>query len=269
MKYLIAIVMLSVAACGGGGSPRSSVLLTGFFGSDCTQVQETMAFTNMHWESFFIGEQCGLDNIAAAKKPTVIDVSMYLFDGVVGSHTLKPDAEASLQSFHDRLGYSNQYIAYVYTMDEPDIQGISDADLMNANRIARKVFNKPLAVIFAGITRLTRIEDYDLVGFDEYEEGAKIFEVSLTPWPPMSDYDRLIKRLRPDQKVMLVGGGGDPWKQDPTAFYAKANSDGRVEMIVNFLWINRYESDMSVVQGIRNNGMAKTYCMASGLTTNC
>jgi hypothetical protein len=240
--------------------------LIGFYGARYTQVAETAGFTNFLWESLWFGEDEALATIGAAKKPTVLDVSNYLFVGSGTRHTLAPNAESKLLALRDRLVAKNlmPYVQYLYTIDEPDLSVATDADLAGANQIARKVFpSAKLVVIYAGITRLSRIADYDLVGFDDYDQGDNIFNRTFFPFPPQSDYQRLLDRMSPGQKVILVPGGGDPWRQDPAAFFSKAASDTRVGMIASFLWIDTTNPDGSILPGIRNNGMARTYCAAA------
>ena len=250
---------------------RAAPFMTGFYGSDRLQPAEVADFTTLHWESFFFGEPSGIDSILEAKKPTVIDLRC-MWGSLDGKFFLLPEAETNLRMLFVRLAAAGalQYVWALYPIDEPNTTVAIRLDIRLANIICRTVASEfpelagvKLAVIFSGFDDTPCIEDYDLVGGDAYSRREKIFDVSIMPWPPKSDYDRLVSRLRPDQQAIIVPGGGDPWRQDPAAFFAKASQDGRIALVLAFLWIDRSDSGPTHA-GIRNNGMAEHYGKLAG-----
>lgn len=241
--------------------PRTDTVLSGFYASDANQPAEVADFTDIHWESMLFGE--ALTSIANAARPTVIDLSPYLYDGVSKNHTLAPDAEQRLLAFRRRLELAGlmRYIWAIYPMDEPDLNVPNPDHAKEASIIARRVFpGVMMAVIFSDIGAMERYNylDYDLVGFDQYGPGAGIFDVTIFPLPPMSDYDRFARKILPHQRIIIVPPGFDPHRQDPTPFYAMAAKDGRILIVLAFLWYDLKE-DGKVSLGIRSNGMADAY----------
>ena len=173
-----------------------------------------------------------------------------------------PDAERALREFFTTLRGANLLtnITALYPLDEPDLHSIP-ADVISArNALLRRVMAEfpelrttKLAVIYTSRPKWPGIDSYDWVGFDDYGAGSQIFTNGL--------YSELKDRLRPDQRVLLVPGGADPWRQDPEPFIAKALEDPQVIGVVPFIWYDF--ADREVGRGIRSNGLAGAYCEAA------
>lgn len=196
-----------------------------------------------------------IQQIEAAKNNGIARV-MIVLDWCVFTPQFKllPEALAVqyLTTFFNALEAANCTwpVVAVYPVDEPDVQGINTADMTTANALIRVTMaqygylkDKPLAVTY-GVNGTPAISTFDWCGFDNY--GAPIFTDG--------EYDSFVAKLRPEQRTIIVPGGGDPWKQDPTPFAQKAASDPRVKLIMPFMWF-----DNGGNKNIETNGMAPAY----------
>lgn len=142
-----------------------------------------------------------------------------------------------------------QYVHAIYTLDEPDVNGVSAAAVVNANTTIRNIaafypsLQKPLVTTY-GVKGTPGIESFDWAGFDNY--GTPIFT--------NGEFDAFVAKLGPHQKATIVPGGANPWRDNPTAFNAKAQADPRIALIFPFLWL-----DLTGQPGIRSNGMKSEY----------
>lgn len=161
-------------------------------------------------------------------------------------------ARAYLRGFFDNLAGAHvmHMVTAIYTVDEPDVNGMSDSAVTQANALLRSVMaeypsliGKPLAVTY-GVNGTPGLRSYDWAGFDNYN----------TPIFTNGEYNNFVSKLSATQRVLLVPGGGDPWRDDPAPFAAKAQSDPRVILILPFIW--RADSGHP---GISTNGMAPQY----------
>lgn len=247
----IAVIVLLLTACSGGGSPgeprpvpqRAQALEYGYYGGCSFPPHVTLV-----WAMGWCEDRSA--TIAQAKQQGK-RVVLYL-----------PEAYQSDQAVRDLLTlYRGQglldAIAYLYPADEPDLThgplAILEASA-RARRIAAEVGIAPrLAVIYAGANDFPGVESFDVIGLDDYQKGANV----------LGDYQRLRSVLAPHQRLMLVPGGADPWRQDPAPFFAYARANGDVEMVTPFLWSPDF-ADRGVGLGIEHNGMALSYCREAG-----
>lgn len=171
-----------------------------------------------------------------------------------------PDPEAVLRAFFTTLRGANALtnISALYPQDEPDLKKIPAETVIAKNALLRRVMAEfpelaatRLAVIYTNFRQWPGIESYDWVGFDDYPAGEKVFAAGGL-------YEALKARLRPDQRILLVPGGADPWQQDPAEFFAKAIEDPQVVAVLPFIWYDFADKDVG--KGIRSNGMARVYC---------
>ena len=173
-------------------------------------------------------------------------------------HSLHRDTQVQkLIKFADRIRDENllDNIAAFYVIDEPNIpeNNLSAQDVTLATYAIRDVFSHyvltmpKLAIIygwnngaFPGIAQL------DMAGFDNY--GAPIFSNGM--------YNHLKNQLTSKQKSIIVPGGSNPWRENPDPFYAFAQANQEVGMIMPFMW---FDNPPSVRNGIVSNGMAPAY----------
>jgi hypothetical protein len=141
-----------------------------------------------------------------------------------------------------------KYVAAIYTLDEPDVNHVTRQQVFDANSVLRDVFSwypdlrAPLVTTY-GVEGTPGIESFDWAGFDNY--GTDIFN--------NGEYDAFVSKLSTTQKVTIIPGGGSPWRDNPAPFYAKAQADPRIVLVMPFIWQDGEN------QGIRSNGMLYPY----------
>ena len=150
----------------------------------------------------------------------------------------------------------------VYPADEPETAqngARSDAQVAAMVGWLRDVMSgftalsgKPIGVIYACSSRLRPgMAVFDWIGCDDYGSGCLVTAAS-------GAYDDLLAALLPDQRLMVVAGGADPWRQDPACFESYAHRNPKVAALIAFIWQDH--ADVGVGLGIRSNGLRKLYC---------
>jgi hypothetical protein len=268
MKLLLALLALLLEGCGGGGGGGSSSvvppviaavqrpdLLFCYFGILGQQIKETAAHVNalfaMAW-NFSNWTPAGRPMIAdwmVARLEEARDVGVTKFILDVGPWVFDPkfnyEGTAALTPFVERLKAAGLwgYVEYLYPMDEPDLVGIDDA-LMNRINTDLHAFGKPVTTIYTDRRQWPGLATCDVPAFDKYDTDVLGGGV-------LAD---LKGRLRPEQRVMLVVGGADPWRDNVRPVLTYANGDKQVRGIVAFIY-----GDLGEAKGIRNNGMLPEY----------
>jgi hypothetical protein len=247
MRVLLFLCLFLVACGGGGGgsapAPSSPAkpeqvfrkdLLFGYFGTwDGQQLAETAAHVNLVWigASSFASAQI---EEARTRKVTqvVLDVGPYLY--TQHGDCLKPDptAPGKLRTLFSELDTAQQLdlIIGLYTVDEPDKHCLSPDQVTLGNSVVRTAASEvqrtwPLLVIY-GTAGRPGLADYDIIGEDAYQEGARAME--------------RLDSVPPDKRLLLVPGGACPWQNDLQPFYDRAQSDSRVFAVIAFVWPNQY-----------------------------
>lgn len=280
MKYLLALLLTSLlVACGSSISPDIDIpattdlrsdLLYGYYGSDCAQVAEVVGHTNLYWDSGWFGGSCTISNILAAKQTTVLDVSQQVYQDVGDNKFVAhPNGENLLRDYFIVLRDAGalKYVSVLYPRDEPNIT-VVDGSIAKINAMVRNVASEfpdlrgvKLAVIYAGGHGFDGLEDYDWVGFDDYDARSSIF-VS-------GEYQTLRALMKPWQKVILVPGGA--FGQDITPFLNFAETHSEVAAIVPFIYFNNWGGQTR--PGISGLPLRKQYCEAglqiSGKSGTC
>jgi hypothetical protein len=244
LATILIVVVLLVAACGGGSSsasvpaPQRTDLLFGYFGDCDTCVAETRGHTNLQsvvgwgndgWRQHAI-------EAAAAGQKIMLSVCWKCGPENIRWQFGVMRADGTLSS-----------VVALYPQDEPDVARMSDADVASMVGMVRSVAGEfvelhdiPIAAIYGSIG-VAGIEHFDWIGRDNYGTGP------------------IVPIRQPNQRVILIPGGADPWREDPQAFLDTANRTPAVVAIMPFLW-----RDPAHLQGIATNGLAQTYC-TSGL----
>ena len=250
------LLLLFLASCGGGGGGSSTAiqeiitprkdLLYGYYGGCPQCLDETKGHINLYHVTHWDG-----DGIADMQRAKAFGIGVML--DLPEAYQSEAAVRARLQTLQalDLLGN----IKAIYPIDEPDAAGISAERIGFVNAMVRRVaaeFNLdvPLAVTYSALFTWPGIQYYDWVGFDNYD--ANIFT--------NGDYARLKSVIRADQRILLVPGGADKWRQDPSPYLAKAQQDLQVVAIIAFIWRDNADPKNGAHAGIRSNGMAKAYC---------
>ena len=243
IAVIIAALVMSKAKAGDitiPEAPQRSDLLFGYYGCTGDQVAETQGHVNLHWECFWGGVDKAIADMRAANMTTVLDLGgPTLSDYGALPRTIRPDAEAQLRALFDRLHSEGvlHLVKYLLPSDEPNLPENGSVHLLPEIMplIRRVAVSYPALVgvqygcVYYSDLPMDHIELFDVVGFDQYEEKSGIFA-------PGALYERMKKRLRPDQKTWLVPGA--TYGQDPQPFLNFANGNDEVLGIVPFLWRN-------------------------------
>lgn len=232
-------------------------LLFGYYGGCATCAIETHGHVNLYWAGNLYGLLVTMEELFQAKAAGIQNV-------VLAVPAYAPNAELEVRFHLKRLQEAGLLVNVraLYPIDEPDLNGKSAEEVRAVNAMVRRVAAEfpelagvKLAVIYAA-PRVRGdwpgIEAYDWVGFDDYDNRDRIFG--------NGEYFALKQHLTKEQRILLVPGGVDPWRQDPGPFVAQAQRDDQVVAIIPFIWQDN--ADRGLGLGIRSNGMRGAYCAA-------
>ena len=268
-----------LAACGGGGSgwpttagpivPAPQIrsdLLVGYYGGRLDTVLENGADVNLHWATGWEGSGTWHLDVAAelahARGAGVRNIVLALPHGLVW----QPGAADEVRFQFVRLQQAGALDGWdsimVYPADEPEIPengSHGDAEVAAMVSWLRGVMagfpalsGKPVGVIYACSSgKRPGIAAFDWIGCDDYATGCGALGDS---------YRELVSRMRPEQRLMVVPGGADPWRQNPACFESFAHGNPRVVALIGFIWQDR--AAPGVGAGIRSNGLRRLYCEA-------
>lgn len=165
-------------------------------------------------------------------------------------------ARALLNQYFSQLSAAGLLSMMVgcYVADEPERESqIPDAALTSFCQDIRVVagtfgMSPPLSIVYGDQTGSFRgfpgLSSIDWAGIDAYGQGAGV----LTSLYPM-----LRSQMTPQQQLIVVPGGANPWRNDPAPFYDYALMNP-VAWIMPFLW-----TDWGSEPGIARNGLAPAY----------
>lgn len=234
-------------------------LLFGYYGRDDAQCVETAGAVNLVFELRWDDLAPTIARMQRQALKTVLVVSGECW---IDAKTPRPaaDAEAALRVTFDALrsaGVLGQVIG-LYPIDEPDLWGTADADVVAVCATVRKVAASypelagvALVVCYSKSCTYPGASAFDWLSIDDYPEGSNALVGA-----PMTG---LRKILRPGQRLFLVPGGCDPFRNDPEPFRRVAHADPLVVAVVPFCWRDYVDPSGKLQQGIRSNGMAPAY----------
>ena len=272
--FLIATIL---HGCGGGGkasgpiAPAPAVradLLVGYYGGCSSTVLENGDHVNTHWATGWCGTGTWhLDvaqELALARGAGVRNVVLALPHGLVWAPNAREEVRFQLVRLQQAGALDGWDRIMVYPADEPEIDrngAKSDAEVTVMLGWLRGIMagfpalaGAPVGVIYAcSSSGRPGIAAYDWIGCDDYGAGCRVNG-------PSGAYDDLLGLMRADQRLIVVAGGSDPWRQDPACFEARAHGDARVAMLSAFIWQDH--ADAGVGAGIRSNGLRRLYCEA-------
>lgn len=184
---------------------------------------------------------------AAGVKSVVYDVGFQLW-GPSANNPLKTTAPADLAQVFNDLKATGVLgmVKALYPIDEPDLTGKSDAQLVAAVtvlRTAAAAFPELAGVrvwTFYAQNGLPGLSAFDDVGSDHYGDTSRALA-----W---------YAQLPPNKGKLLIPGGAQPWRDDPAPFVQYALANPSVTAIIAFLYV-----DYSAGQGIGSNGMLPAY----------
>jgi hypothetical protein len=166
-----------------------------------------------------------------------------------------PPAHAELVAFLRSIQAAGlaDMVTTLYPADEPDVHRMSADSVraMNADiraALAQVGMTAKIMVTY-GNDGMPGVDTFDLVGVDVYGLGDAVLDLPLATLKAV---------LRPDQRIVLVPGGAEPWRVDPWPFYARAQIEPQIAGIMAFVWWNDYEpGNFPGAKGIRD---AATRC---------
>lgn len=275
MALLLAVLgalLLSGCGGGGGGSPTDVIhavqtaaamrldLLFCYFGvSAPLQIKQTLDHVNttfiMAWGENVWHNPDGRamladsvirqlqESVANGVTKVVLGVDFLIFDAQYHYR-----GSGDLFAFVERLKALQlwDYVVALYPVDEPDLHLI-DNDTMDSINTALRLFGKPIATIYTDRKQWPGIKTCDWVGFDKY--GTDVHGDGV-----LQD---MKARLNDRQRIMLVTGGCDPWRDNVRPVLDYANSDPQVVMIVAFIYGDHWGGTQHL--GIQSNGMLPEY----------
>ena len=258
-SLLAAALALLLAGCGGGGggssapapSPtpapvRDAPPLLLYFGVIEEQLKETADHVStvypMDWGDWDTMRPDIADRIIAQLQEAkalgyanaIVAVGFCMF-----SKAYVYRGTDELAAFWKRVQAVGLPIVGVSIIDEPDVVGVTDAEMTKAILDAKAVTGCKVFVCYGDTGHGTPgIAVADVVGRDKYP--------SLVSVP-----------THPGQQRWLFAGGADPWRADPAPFIAYAKANGDVAAVCAFLWGDGWGGTTN--KGIRDNGMAAAY----------
>lgn len=234
------------------------------------QIEETQDHVNLLWIDDRRLSPEDLANATMLGKTCVLDVAGCLFNGNA-TDALRPDATERLQALRTYIKLHGRLSAVevLVPRDEPNLPETDVQHLVpEAVRIIRDAWPEAkVGCIYYNDGRFQHHHLFDVLGFDDYDGGARILE--RTRWYDhirlwfgklvrRGSYLRFAELLRPDQRTWLIPGGTYGEKPGPWLTFAQDRPE--VWAIVPFLWASHV--DGSDMPGIRALPVRESYRLA-------
>lgn len=232
-------------------------LYFGYYGDCPSCIAETRDHTSFTWVAGWNGTKGHIETIVERAVLAAPTSTVIMLPGMYVNGRVNPKAIEAARAIFTGLRDNGvlQAVVAVYPQDEPDLLGLTDAAVAEANSQIRALMMEfveldgvPLAVIYSNSRMQPGLSTYDWIGIDAYRLGKRVLD---------EPYERLRKRMRADQRLLLIPGGASPWEQDPAPFFKRATDDPRVVGVVAFIWFDN--AAPGVGAGIRSNGLADRY----------
>lgn len=248
-RGFLAAGALALTGCGGGvfgwgeaDIPMPAVLRTDlnycYYMSLPGQMAATADHTNLLWHAQFYGLDALEAELRGQPHRLVLDCGSQLFvpTGKDSRRALSPNAEPALRAFFGDLRARGllDRVAYLTPMDEPNLFCDSEADLVNALAILKRVAAEHqelagvryMCIYGSSAERLYGLHDFDVVGIDNYEQQSQVLTKGA--------HADLMEVIAPHQQVMVIPGAA--YYQDPAPFVAYAHTEPRCWGVVPFIW---------------------------------
>lgn len=219
-----------------------SDLLYGYYSTDDAQPAQVKGHTNLHWETQFQGMQGAVMHMKEMGCATLLDLASQCFEHSAGEGRMKITpfplevARSKLVMLFDLLKEHNvlRHVVGLVPLDEPNLHHATGEPFRQMVALVREVAaqyeelkNVKLVVIYTTAEPFNDMDLFDWLGFDDYRRRSSILEKDGT-------YDKFKKRLRPDQRTILMPGAYRA--QNPTPFVNFAHSHPEVVAVIPFLW---------------------------------
>lgn len=231
-------------------------LIFGYYFGCADDILEQADHVNLYWSTGTCGGSGTwfLDmarELQTAKSAGIRNIVLMPYPNMVRG----PNSAAEAAFQFQRLGATGALADWdtimVYPIDEPDVNGWTDDQVTAAVKALRaamapipELANAKLGVIYnCSSGAQPGIKSFDWIGCDNYDAGCKALQ-QLSSFP-----------LTEGQRLMVVPGGADPWRQDPTCFLSYAEGNPKVVAIVPFIW-----QTAAGHNGIRVNPTRPLYC---------
>jgi hypothetical protein len=250
--------------CGPKEPPRvRSDLYFGYYGDCPACISETANHASFQWIAGWGGPGGQIERIVDRATRAAPNRTVIMLPGMYKHGVVDPAGVAAATAIFTGMQASGVLgnVVAVYPQDEPDFLGLTDQTVTDGNAAVRRVMAEfpgldrvPLAVIYGGGSgKRPGIASYDWVGIDQYGIGDRVLG------KPLQELKRL---LGPKQRVLLVPGGAEPWKQDPAPFFRNASADPQTVGIVAFIWFD--SAAPGVGKGIRSLTIGDQYRQLGG-----
>lgn len=282
LRVAAAALFFVIASCGGGGGASSSGpitpapptplrtdLLYGYFAGCVDDIIEQADHVNLYWATGMCSSSGTwfLDmahELTTAKAAGIRNVVITMWPNMVWGPGARDEAKFQFQHLAATGALDGWSTIVVYPQDEPERsrqpsgEPIND-DLMTAANVAIRaamatvpqLAGAKLGVIYNCATlQPPGLKTFDWVGCDAYEAGCGAASGTV------------IFALSPAQRVMVVPGGADPWRQDPACFLSYAETHPNVVAVIPFIW-----QTADGHTGIRENPTRPLYCAAGRTIT--
>lgn len=226
-----------------------------YFGAPLAEVKDHV---NLHFAGTWFGQDAQLREVVEAKAagiPVMLDVANQIAfsAGLLDPENTAIRTRERFQTLKD--SGCLDAVTYLY-YDEPDRQGMAALQVQAINQALRTVaaefsISPRIATFYSAAFTWVGAEYFDDIGFDNY--GKPIFS--------NGDFQRLKRVAGPTQKIMLIAGGADPWRDDPVGYFNAAEQDSQVSALFAFAWPSGAEAGITDGwgAGIRSNGLAMQY----------
>lgn len=283
-RDFLALSSVALTGCGGGifgwsdvSIPLPAVLRTdlqyGYYFSLAGQMAETKDHTSVYFWPQWTSIETLASELAQGSQDVMMDCAPQLTrpTGKDSRKALAPDAEVALRTRFTELRSAGllHRVRYLTPFDEPNLFADSEADLLGALVILKRVAAefqelsgvKYFCIYGSKAENLYGLDQFDIVGIDNYEQLSEVLTKGA--------HADLMKRIHLHQQVMVIPGAA--YYQDPAPFVAYAHSEPRCWGVLPFIWAHIPESaDKEGWKGLSVQGPAEQerYRQAGLLTLN-
>lgn len=246
-RQFLAATGLTLAGCGGGGwgdatIPLPPVLRTdlqfGYYFSLAGQMAATKDHTSVYFWPQWTSIETLADELAQGPPDVMMDCAPQLTQpiGRDSRKAVTASAEVALRTRFTELRAAGllHRVRYLTPFDEPNLFADSEADLLGALAILKRVAAefqelsgvKYFCIYGSKAENLYGLEQFDIVGIDNYKQQSEVLTKGA--------HADLMTKILPGQQVMVIPGAA--YYQDPAPFVAYAHAEPRCWGVLPFIW---------------------------------